>query len=322
MPEVRRARLEEISSPEGDGLVSLRLNNVDVRRALDMLSQAHGMNILIAPEVSGTVTANLQGVDQTHALRAILKLCNLVAHQEGDLVYVYSSSNVPLDDSVLQVFPLDYASAEEVVNLVQGVLSPSGQAFTTLSSDTDNRRSQEAVVVVDAPMYVDRIQQFICHVDRAPPQVMIEVHVMSVDLGDDTRHGINYDNLFRAGGGTVTLDIQGMADENASPGIMARIEGTDIDTLIDCLENTNDAKTLASPRLMVVNEQQARIQIGEQLGYKVVTVTQTAAVEDVRFLDVGVVLSVTPPRNSRGQCVDACQARGLQRPHQPRYPTA
>ncbi|MEM8864041.1 MAG: type II and III secretion system protein, partial [Planctomycetota bacterium] len=39
---------------------------------------------------------------------------------------------------------------------------------------------------------------------------------------------------------------------------------------------------------------ESRIQIGEQLGFRVTTTTQTSTLESVEFLDVGVVLTVTP----------------------------
>jgi type II secretory pathway component GspD/PulD (secretin) len=45
---------------------------------------------------------------------------------------------------------------------------------------------------------------------------------------------------------------------------------------------------------MVVNGQQAKIQVGQQLGFTVATVTQTSTIQDVQFLDTGVVLSVKP----------------------------
>ena len=45
---------------------------------------------------------------------------------------------------------------------------------------------------------------------------------------------------------------------------------------------------------MVVNGQSARIQVGEQLGFTVATVTQTSTIQEVQFLETGVVLSVTP----------------------------
>jgi type II secretory pathway component GspD/PulD (secretin) len=67
-----------------------------------------------------------------------------------------------------------------------------------------------------------------------------------------------------------------------------------LDGLVDLLESTTDAKTLASPRIHAVSGQAARIQIGEQLGFRITTTTQTSTLESVQFLDVGIVLEVTP----------------------------
>jgi type II secretory pathway component GspD/PulD (secretin) len=112
-----------------------------------------------------------------------------------------------------------------------------------------------------------------------------------VNLTDEHRHGVNFKHILNR---HLEIEMAGLADPMASPSLFARIGSNDVTALIECLQTTTDAKTLASPRIMVVNGQKARIQVGEQLGYKVVTVTETAAVEDVKFLEVGVVLEVTP----------------------------
>ncbi len=67
------------------------------------------------------------------------------------------------------------------------------------------------------------------------------------------------------------------------------------------LETTTDSKTLASPRVQVINGQNARIQVGQQLGFTVATVTQTSTIQDVQFLETGVVLSVTPTISRDGR---------------------
>ena len=67
-----------------------------------------------------------------------------------------------------------------------------------------------------------------------------------------------------------------------------------LDGLVELLQNTTDAKTLASPEIHAVSGQASRLQIGEKLPYRVTTTTQTATVESVQMLDVGVVLEVVP----------------------------
>jgi type II secretory pathway component HofQ len=67
-----------------------------------------------------------------------------------------------------------------------------------------------------------------------------------------------------------------------------------MDSLIECIRANTHSRTLASPKVSVVNHQEAKIQIGERLPYAVATTTQTATIQNVQFLDVGIVLTVTP----------------------------
>jgi type II secretory pathway component GspD/PulD (secretin) len=80
-----------------------------------------------------------------------------------------------------------------------------------------------------------------------------------------------------------------------------KIDGSDLTGLIELLKSTNDTKTLASPKVAVVNGQKAKISVGGKLGYLLTTTTQTSTVQSVNFLDFGVVLSVTPIITEDGQ---------------------
>ena len=79
-----------------------------------------------------------------------------------------------------------------------------------------------------------------------------------------------------------------------SPAYNTAILGNDLLAILEALKTTTDSKTLASPKLLVVNGQESRIQVGDQLGFFVTTTTQTSTLQEVQFLDTGVVLTVTP----------------------------
>ena len=281
------------TEPTNEG-VSLNVDNADVRGVFEMLARGYHMNILVAPDVKGTVTANVQGLSPEATLDGIIKMCHLNLQREGDLIYVYPASKLPADARQLRVFPLDFARAESLEPTVQGLLSPVGNAFTTTLDTQDNMRTQETIVVVDIPSVVLQVEDYILQVDHAPRQVMIEANILEVELKDDMMHGINFDSIL---GGDISVGAFGLADPIAArtnPLFFAQIDGSKIKSLIDLLETTTDSKTLASPRLQVINGQNARIQVGEQLGYTVATVTQTSTIQDVQFLETGVVLTVTP----------------------------
>ncbi len=57
--------------------VSLNVDNADVRTVFEMLARGYGMNILVAPDVKGSVTANVDGLTPDQTLQGVLKMCNL-----------------------------------------------------------------------------------------------------------------------------------------------------------------------------------------------------------------------------------------------------
>jgi hypothetical protein len=92
----------------------------------------------------------------------------------------------------------------------------------------------------------------------------------------------------------LDFSTTGFANPDAPQAFLATLAGRDLGGVIEALQTTNDTKSLGSPKILVLNEQEARIQVGEQLGFKVTTTTETSTLESVQFLDVGVVLSLTP----------------------------
>ena len=274
--------------------VTLNVDKADVRGVLEILARGYQMNILVAPEVTGTVTANVEGLTPEQTLDGIVKMCKLNTQREGDLIYVYQDDSLPADARQLQVFPLDFARAEMLEPVIQGLLSPVGNAYTNKISDRDSRQSRESLVVVDIPAVLSQVELYISQADQAPRQVMIEASILEVVLQDDMMHGVNFDSILS---GDFNVGAFGLADPIATrsnPLFFAQVDGSQVTALIDMLETTTDSKTLANPRVQVINGQNAKIQVGQQLGFTVATVTQTATIQDVQFLETGVVLSVTP----------------------------
>jgi len=317
---------ESIPAPTGTSPITLRLEGVDVRQALQMLSSEAKVNVLVSEGVSGTVTANLRGMTFDEALDAIVRLCNLVAHREGNNIFVYPAKDLPQMDRVFKVIPLNYASAEDVLASIQdkglGLLSPVGTAYAFVTGDptqaavedvestTDNRRTQETIVVEDAPSHVLRIERYIQEVDEPPRQVQIQAYILQVDLKDNLQHGVNFEEIIKIAGNTATLQTVGFANARASEGFLAKIDGKNFDAILEALKTTTDAKTLADPKITVLNGQLAHIQIGEKLGYRdTTTQTETAATQSVKFLELGVVLDVTPRITADNQVIMTVQPK-------------
>ena len=148
-------------------------------------------------------------------------------------------------------------------------------------------------MVEDLPGYLDRIAQYIAQINVMPRQVVVEAHVLQVTLRDNNRHGVNFNKLARASAPKINLEAVGMA-AGASTASALRLAGSDLTGLIEALKSTNDTKTLASPKVAVLNGQEARISVGGKLGYLLTTATNTSTLQSVEFLNFGVILIVTP----------------------------
>ena len=286
--------ISEATEKQHSDKVSLNVSNTDVRTVFEMLARGYQMNILVSPRVEGTVTANIEGLTAEETLDGILKMCDLKSRNEGGVIFVYPSDGMPASAREVRVFTLDFARAQVLNPAVLGMLSPIGSAYMTEIVDVDAMRTNETIVVVDTPESIARIESYILQADQPPRQVLIEAHVLEVILEDGMTHGVNFDAIV---GGDLTVGSFGLADPIAArsnPLVFAQIDGSRVDALLDTIETTTDSKTLASPRVMVVNGQHARIQVGQQLGFTVATVTETATIQDIKFLDTGVVLNVTP----------------------------
>ncbi|MCK5707076.1 MAG: hypothetical protein KAI43_05435 [Candidatus Aureabacteria bacterium] len=84
-----------------------------------------------------------------------------------------------------------------------------------------------------------------------------------------------------------------------------QINHRDFDSVLDILRQVGNAKVLSSPRIMVIDGETAKIQVAKREAYVTNTIiTNTGqpseTAENVNFVDVGVILTVTPQINDEG----------------------
>ena len=278
---------------------TLRVRDTSLSQVLSLLAQTYDLNIVASNDIDALISITLSDVPLEEALTAILSVANYTWVKRNDIILITSlidAANLPADvqGRQIQVFELDFASAAVVAEAVTGFLSPLGKVSVHSSDSANNRLTQERIVVEDLPPTLARIADFIYQVDQPPRQVLIEAHVLQVNLDDTCRCGVNLDAIVRLSHANLNISTSGFANDAAPQAFLATLEGGDLGGVLEALQTTTDTKSLGSPKLLVLNEQEARIQVGEQLGFKVTTTTETSTLESVQFLDVGVVLSIIP----------------------------
>lgn len=276
----------------------LVVRDASLSKVLALLAQTYHLNIVAANDIDAVISITLRNVRIEEALTAILSVANYTWVNRDGIILVTSLADTNLAPDVQgrisEIYDLDFVSAATISETVTNFLSPIGKMTVQESDPTDNRRTREQIVVEDIPEAIARISNYICAIDRPPKQVLIEAHILEVLLSDEERNGVNFNALARIAGARVNFKTVGFANPAASPAFLSTIDGTDLDAVIELLQNTNDTKTLGSPKVLVLNQQEASVHVGEDLGYQTTVITEAQSTQAPQFLQIGVLLRITP----------------------------
>ena len=291
---------------QGDNTITLFVRDASLHHVISLIAKASGMNIVITEQTSERISITLNKVPFQDALDAILSVGGYTSNLRNNILFVSKvrqseRMSAGIQGRIMEVFTLDYAAADDVQAAVQVMLSPAGTSSISRSDSQDHRRTRELVVVEDLPEVINRVRGYVERIDIPPRQVMIEAHILQVDLGDELRHGVNIQRLADIAGGDLSVEVRGFANGDAPQGFIATMDGNDVGAVIEALKTTSETKTLAAPKVLVVNGQDAHLQVGEQLAFRTTLTTQTATQETIQFLPIGVVLDVRPQISRDGR---------------------
>ena len=306
----------QIRRDEGDDSLDINVKETDIREVLESLSYHGKLNILPSKNVTGNVSATLTGVDVRTALKAILKSTGYVARYEDDFVFVGTAEDFKTMDQAqdvidTRIYRPNYVSAAELQTLITPLLTETvGTCTVSSPSQVDipsddvktggnDFANGDVVLVRDRESVLGQIDQIVEEVDQRPLQVAIEAVILTVNLDDSNRIGVNFEMLrdnsnMRIISGMPPLNLANIDLPPRDGGMKIGFLDSSLSVLLEALESVGDTNVVASPKVMCLNKQRAEVHIGEELGYVTTTVTETAATQTVEFLEVGTQLRIRP----------------------------
>lgn len=195
-----------------------------------------------------------------------------------------------------RIFHLDYADVEQLKEKCQEYLSSIG----TLTVDARTH----TIFVTDLTDVLDQLEQMIHAFDTPGGGVLIEAKIVKVDLVDIFEMGVDWKRVFSGidttGGANfdvVTGDVIGGTAEGF--GVKLLTGSSDASLVIEALRKLTRTETIASPRIMVSDSEEARILVGTKEVFVTTTTTvpatgSTISAPSIEFVDVGTKLFVTP----------------------------
>jgi type IV pilus assembly protein PilQ len=297
--------------------ISLDLKDADIKDVFRTISQLTGLNIVIDPDVRGTVTVQLEDVPWDQALDLILKQNSLGYVLENNIMRIATTAKLQAEESDRArlaearqaaeptrtvIKKLSYARAQEITPTLQSVMSKRGSIVVDQRTNT--------LIIREIPTYLPAVLQLIDNLDTATPQVVIESRIVETtkSLGRslginwsvrgvaDTDHGNTTNLIFPnnvAGGLNVGL---GNGPTVASLVLGNILNTFNLDVALTAAENQGLLKIISSPKVTSLTNTPALIQSGVQIPVQT-TVNNTTT---VIYVDATLKLDVTPQITAEG----------------------
>jgi type IV pilus assembly protein PilQ len=209
--------------------ISVNLKDVDLKDFFRLIHEISGLNVVLDPNVHGTLTIVLDDVPWDQALDIVLKNNDLARELEGNVLRIATvdtlkkeadARRAQIESEALAVEKvsvtrfLSYAKAKDAITTVKKFLSQRGDVVA------DDRTN--AVIINDIPKVIPVIDRLLTQLDRKTQEVEIEARVVAAtrsfarDIG--TQFGFGWGNGHSAIGGNSTAGTTNTNVGGLTPG--------------------------------------------------------------------------------------------------------
>jgi len=157
------------------------------------------------------------------------------------------------------------------------------------------------------------VAQTLRQIDRPPVQVAIEATIAEVTLNDTLTYGVQYYLGSQSIGakpdkGSVLSTIGGTVLSQVVPGFNFLVGSQNMpNVVLSALDNVTSTKILSNPSLVVLNNQAATLQVGDQVpistGSATVLTANNTVVNTIDYRNTGIILQVVPRVSANGTVV-------------------
>jgi len=196
--------------------ISVNLKDVDLKDFFRLIHEISGLNVVLDPNVKGSLTIVLDDVPWDQALDIVLKNNELARQLEGNVLRIATVETMRKEaesrraqqeaealavEKVTVTRFLSYAHSKDVVPTIKKFLTQRGDV---ISDDRTN-----ALIIQDIPSVMPAVDRLLTQLDRKTQEVEIEARVVAAtrsfarDIG--TQLGIGWGNGHTAIGGDQSV---------------------------------------------------------------------------------------------------------------------
>jgi type IV pilus assembly protein PilQ len=304
--------------------ISVDFRDTPIEDVVRIMAEQANVDVVKSPKVTGSVTAKLTNVPLEEALRNILRAHGYDYVASRNMIRIAPSAELTEEAEKLtdKIYRIKYADVKEVEKAIQKCLSQRGSVSS--NPGTSN------IIVTDTESRIKSIGTFIDEIDRITQQILVEARIYDITCKDKLDLGVEW----MAGRNTTYTDATGTATippgtlganpfaGNTSPfatgiftGATGKTAGTsgllkfgwlknsmDIDMVLKAQQNLVNAKLLANPRILVLDNENAKIEIVSEIPYQQLSQTSGGGnIGSTEFKKAGVTLEVKAHVTDKGK---------------------
>jgi general secretion pathway protein D len=185
--------------------------------------------------------------------------------------------------------------------------------------------TNNSIIIVATPQEYETILPVIRQLDAVPLQVLIDATVAAVTLTDELIYGIEWfirEGNTAVGSGLTGAKLGDLASQTATAfatGGLSLVQNSgSVKAILSAQADKGNVNVISSPSLMVLNNQQAKINVGDQIPIQTSSLTNAvssngissdttnnglAQASQIQYKDTGVTLDVKPRVNANGMVI-------------------
>lgn len=207
-----------------------------------------------------TISVSLRNLSVEDVLKLIADQGRLSITKDGE-VWVVSKRREKKEPLRLETFKVDHLSLDEqLVETLEGLISDRGIV----------KRGKNKVIIVNATKDgIEAIRQTLMAMDTVTPQVLIEARIFQLTRNNDSRLGINWQNIGTEKGARFSANPDDLEYDYYNDVVLtdprkATLSLPQFEVILHALKEEGGAEEVANPTILVRSGEQAMIHIGEQ----------------------------------------------------------
>lgn len=270
--------------------IALNFRQTDMRTAFEFIAKSFGVNVIFDEGIkSQPVTLFAKDVTFEQALNLMLTTTKTFYKRIGPNSILVAPDTKEkrgqYEDYIVRTFSLNTVKAKEMAEILKGML--------TIKKIVVNEQLN-TILIRDTEDVIKLAERLIENNDRRPAEILLEVEILEVNRTKAERLGLDFGTyqIAAAVPSTTTIpltsSVAGAFANNATltlPSITFRFFKQDV-----------DAKTLANPKVRVINGKSAKIHIGDRVPLRASTIQDATGQVRTTFdyREIGIRLNVEP----------------------------